>query len=55
MEKAYRFLETAVFYRRNTIALKVPSIVARALQYTGIFSNFQYLMHTGRNDYDTGI
>ena len=26
-----------------------------ALQYTGIFSNFQYLMHTGINNDDTGI
>ena len=38
MEKAYRFLETAVFYRRDTIALKVPSIVARALVYLVTFN-----------------
>ena len=25
------------------------------LQYTGIFSNFQYLMHSGINNDDTGI
>ena len=27
----------------------------RVLQYIGISSNFQYLMHIAINDYDTGI
>ena len=27
----------------------------RVLQYTSIFSNFQYLLHTGINNDDTGI
>ena len=39
-------------YLKDTMILST-----RVLQYIGIFSSFQYLMHshTGINNYDTGI